>query len=183
MTYTFKERIKNELKVLRCNYLKFLGFCFFNFYILCFPSKNFPFYMAKQIDDNKIRDLINTRTPLVKTNIQDYPQMLLWPNAFIFLFFFPMIFSKFHRNNIYGFANFIIVLMSFAVVFVIRIVCFSLTIFPDPSYVCQHTDLPRPQNVYGIDEYIFDFGDRVGVDFVRLIISRNIFQIIQPQLL
>lgn len=148
-TATLKQRLRNELKVLRANLVCFALFCFLTFYMLITPTKNFPFYMYDRRGEIPIRDASFEILPLFKANIQDYPQMMIWPAAFVFLFFLPMGVPLFHQNGIFGIANFLTAMQCLAMMFIIRIISFSVTIIPDSSFGCRSGEFSGPKSLYG----------------------------------
>ena len=144
------KRFKKEIKVLKPKLILFAFFIFYNFYVMMVPAKNLVFYLSDPQKDIVIKDFLHKLFPeYKKSNISDIPQTILWLVSVILLLFIPIIFEKCHRHQIYSINNFMFACALNAIMFTTRAISFTITIMPDPSYVCRYQLIKKPDNLFG----------------------------------
>lgn len=150
MLKKFRIRASDEFKFLKKYFKSFLFLTFYNFYFLSVPATNFVFYLSKPIKTTHIIDFLHKVFPEYHAmKLQHYPQAALWLVSVILLFILPFVLSVFHNNRIFAVKNYLALCTIGAILFTIRAVCMTVTLLPDPYYLCRMNLVQKPQNVFG----------------------------------
>lgn len=181
MSATFVQRLKNEFKMLKKNFIWLVVLIFYDFYFLFYPAKNVVFYFDKPVKDIQIRDvLFNLLPEHSKGNIHDKPQFVVWASSVCLLLLVPLTSPIFHRNKIFSTSNMLVTLFFFALMHTIRMTGFTLTVNPDPTRYCRFDQIPRPTSFHGrkYSEFILTLFEYSR--YSTGLISRHLFQTVQP---